>query len=40
MRTWEIVNGVKWSVRRTTFEKDAAICMKRAKTFAFVNEYG
>jgi hypothetical protein len=36
-RTWERVNGVRWSVRRTTF---AAIGMKRAKTFAFVGECG
>ena len=40
MKVWERVNGVKASVRRTTFEEDAALDMERAETFAFVNEYG
>ena len=40
MRTWERVNGVKWSVRRTAFEEDTVIGMERAGTFAFVSEDG
>jgi hypothetical protein len=37
--TWERVNGVKWSVRRTAFE-EAAIGMEHAGTRGFVNEDG
>ena len=40
MKIWGRFNGVKATVRRTTFEEDAALDMERAETFAFVNEYG
>jgi hypothetical protein len=40
LKAWGRVNGVKASVRRITFEEDAALDMERAETFAFVNEYG
>lgn len=40
LKVWERVNDVKASVRRTSFEEDAALDMERAETFAVVNEYG
>ena len=40
VKIWGRFNGVKATVRRTTFEEDAALDRERAETFAFVSEYG